>query len=68
MVNDKNKILERIFSMNLFASSHYKVLDENKQNYPVATALHTNIINLFNDIYFDEDKALKICKIINNEL
>lgn len=68
VVPNKNEILDRIFSLNLFASSHYKVLDDNKENYPVAAALHNRIINLFNDFYFDEDKAMKICKIINNEL
>lgn len=68
LVSNKEKILKEIFSVNLFASSHYKLLDHHHENYPVAAFLHSRVINLFNDMYFDQQKALEICKIINKHL
>lgn len=68
VVPNKEQLLEKIFSENLFASSHYKLMDEVPQNYPVASSLHAKIINLFNDQYFNQDKAIKICKIINEHI
>lgn len=67
LVENKNIILEKIFSNNLFASSHYKPSSilftpttfKNAQN------LSCHIINLFNDEYFNINQAEKICDIIN---
>lgn len=68
IVNNKDKVLRRIFDAGLFASSHYipsSVLFSN-ENYPEAESLSEKIINLFNDYYFSEQKAKDICKIIND--
>jgi dTDP-4-amino-4,6-dideoxygalactose transaminase len=35
---------------------------------PRAEALADEVINLFNDDHFDEDKAQKICEVIRNHI
>lgn len=30
-----------------------------------AAELHKNVINLFNDLYYSEEQALRTCEIIN---
>lgn len=62
MVDNKDKILDAIFSVGLFASSHYK---PNSCNCPVAMSIYSKVINLFNDLYFSEEQAVRACNVIN---
>ncbi|MCX6158514.1 MAG: hypothetical protein NTY74_11105 [Ignavibacteriae bacterium] len=67
-LSNKNKILNKIFENNLFASSLYDSLGEgifSKNHFPNAFEIHSKTINLFNDYHFDEAKAYKISKLIN---
>lgn len=70
MVNNKKELLEIIFNNQLFASSHYASLEymynyipNNKSS--TSSKLHNNIINLFNDLRFKENDAIKITDIVN---
>jgi len=67
LVDRKTELLETIFSNGLFASSHYASLDGifSEGRSTEAENLHSKIINLFNDKYFDTSKAEKICELIN---
>lgn len=64
----KDVILKKIFESNLFASSHYNSANRlfNYDIYSNSERLHSRVINLFNDKYYSEDKALRTCEIINN--
>lgn len=68
LVNNKDVILKKIFSGGLFASSHFMPLAENLKDFPVAVDLQNKVINIFNDFYFNEEKAVAICKIICDNL
>ena len=63
----KTLILDGLFENGLFASSHYHSVNKlfNTQNYPVSDALFGSVINLFNDNYYDQEKALKTCKTVS---
>jgi hypothetical protein len=69
-LKNKDKILDAIFSIGLFASSHYASLagimapGQGSQ----AENLAGVIINLFNDHHFDSIKAEKVCKVIMENL
>jgi len=65
-VKNKSQILGAIFDAGLFASSHYASLAGIMADgfAPHAEALADEIINLFNDEHFDEEKAHKICDVI----
>lgn len=63
LVKNKNEILKALFDAGLFASSHYKALEEEPA--PIASNLSSYVINLFNDRYFTEEQAKKCCEIIN---
>ena len=69
-VENKQRILDAIFSAGLFASSHYAslagVMDDGKA--PQAEALADSVINLFNDHHFTSDQAEQVCKIISENL
>lgn len=62
IVPNKAEVLKAIFDSGLFASGHYAVQGG---DCPIATNLHAIVINLFNDFYFTEEQANKVCKIIN---
>lgn len=66
LVEKKDEILNALFAEGLFASSHYKALGE--QSTPIASNLANHVINLFNDEYFTEEQAKKICGIINKKI
>ncbi len=66
VVNDKERIISDIFNNNLFVSTHYKPLSDNYQDYVVAWNLFNKVINLFNDSYFDTNKAQRLVKIVTN--
>lgn len=61
LVEDKELILSTLFENNLFASSHYK---SHVDTYTNTVQLHKNVINLFNDLYYSEEQALRTCEII----
>jgi hypothetical protein len=67
-VSNKKQILKAIFEHGLFASSHYAslggIMSVNRA--PVAETLADSVINLFNDQYFDVQKAERVCEIILN--
>lgn len=69
-VKDKDQILRAIFAGGLFASSHYASLAGIMADghAPNAEALADEVINLFNDEHFDEDKVQKTCDIISRSL
>jgi hypothetical protein len=69
-VNNKSRILNAIFGMGLFASSHYASLAGvmTDGSCPHAEALHDSVINLFTDRYFDEARAEKVCEVILKNL
>jgi dTDP-4-amino-4,6-dideoxygalactose transaminase len=69
-VKNKPQILGAIFDAGLFASSHYASLTDIMADgsAPHAEALANEIINLFNDEHFDEEKAHKICSVISRNL
>lgn len=70
IVDGKTDLLKEIFANGLFASSHYASLNGIFSDgiSPAAENLHSKIINLFNDKYFDVYNAEKICKIINQHI
>lgn len=63
----KEKILNALFSDGLFASSHYHSANRLFDTcvYRHSDRLFSRIINLFNDKYYTEEKAIKTCRIIN---
>jgi hypothetical protein len=69
-VKDKNRILKSIFSAGLYASSHYASLAGIMAPGQCSQAedLASKIINLFNDHYFDTQKAEDVCAIILENL
>ena len=69
-VKDKQRILDRIFSAGLFASSHYASLAGimTDGEAPHAERLADSVINLFNDHHFTADQAEHVCKVILENL
>jgi len=70
-VPDKNALLKKIFSSELFASSLYASLGEgifSEKHFPIASKMFEETINLFNDFCFNEDQALSVCKIVNQHV
>ncbi len=65
-VKDKMRILNAIFKAGLFASSHYASLAGIMAGSMARQAelLADEVINLFNDHHFDENKAQHICEVI----
>jgi len=70
-VPGKDELLKRIFNDKLFASSLYESLGDgvfSQSHFPVASKVNSETINLFNDLYFDEEKAFSVCNIIDKHL
>jgi hypothetical protein len=69
-VKNKEHVLKSIFSAGLFASSHYASLAGVMApgHCPEAKNLAGEIINLFNDHYFDVQKAEGVCAAIKENL
>jgi hypothetical protein len=63
-VPDAERLLETIFASGLFASRHYASLGD----FAVAARLHTGIVNLFNDRYFDVDRARRVSELVLRHL
>jgi dTDP-4-amino-4,6-dideoxygalactose transaminase len=71
LVDNKEEILEKIFEIDgLFASSHYPQVDyayvDNAQINTNTDKIHKQIVNLFNDFRFNEEKALMVANIVRN--
>ena len=66
LCRNKELLLKKIFSQDLFASSHYRLLGGEMSMYNNAYNLYNSIINLFNDKYFSEKQAEDISKLILN--
>lgn len=64
LVENRDEILKEIFNKGLFASAHYQSL----YTMPNADFISSRIINLFNDSFFNVQKAQECCKIINSHL
>lgn len=64
LTDKKEQVLKALFSEGLFASSHY-VPHTYMHTCINAAELHKNVINLFNDLYYSEEQALRTCEIIN---
>jgi hypothetical protein len=69
-VKNKQQILDAIFNANLFASSHYASMAGIMADgfAPQAESLADEVVNLFNDEHFDEQKAQKTCNVILGKL
>jgi hypothetical protein len=69
-LKNKDRILKAIFSAGLFASSHYASLAGIMApgGCRQAESLVNEIINLFNDHYFDPQKAEGVCALILENL
>jgi hypothetical protein len=69
-LKNKDRILESIFLASLFASSHYASLAGIMApgQCTQAESLANEIINLFNDHYFDPQKAEQVCAVILENL
>ena len=67
-MKNKKEIMNDIFHSGHFAISHYKPLDgffyPKTKNCSNSQQLHSSVINLFNDKYFDIEKATHISHII----
>jgi hypothetical protein len=68
-VNYKSNIIKSIFDAGLFASGHYASLGGifSSEKMPNAEQIHATVINLFNDEYFDEQKALQLAELLKRE-
>lgn len=65
-----DRLVERLFAAGLFASRHYASLGGvfGKGHFPVAERLHGEVVNLFNDRYFDDDKAAQAVDCVRRHL
>lgn len=66
-------LVEKIFSDGLFASRHYPVLgpsfgEVSAGAFPRAEALHGEVVNLFNDRNFDEERAARVAALVRRHL
>ena len=66
----KNALLHQLFTKGLFASNHYHSVNRlfDTRKFPVSDRLFSEVINLFNDQYYTEDKAFLTCQVINEFL
>ena len=69
-LKNKDHVLKAIFSAGLFASSHYASLAGIMApgQCTQAETLANEIINLFNDYYFDPQQAEQVCAVIMENL
>jgi hypothetical protein len=65
-VPDPERLIEASFAEGLFASRHYAPLGGvfGSGVFPVAARLHAEIVNLFNDRYFDESRAAQMSELV----
>ena len=65
-----DRLVERLFAEGLFASRHYASLGRSfgEGRFPVAERLHSEVVNLFNDQYFDEERAGAAVEVVLRHL
>lgn len=76
LIDNKDLLLEDLFKSGLYASSHYKPLNEEFrtithtkiQNKSISYSIYTKMVNLFNDKHYDIEKANKTVEIIKKHL
>jgi hypothetical protein len=70
LVDNKEKLLKKIFDAGLFASSHYASLSGifDDERAPEADSLHSKIVNLFNDFRINQRQALFISKLVRRHI
>ena len=66
-VSEADRLVERLFAAGLFASRHYAPVDGGGR-FPVAERLHGDVVNLFNDRYFDEERAERTARVVIQHL
>jgi hypothetical protein len=65
-VPEPDRLVESLFAAGLFASRHYASLEEGR--FPIAERLHGEVVNLFNDRYFDEERAESAARLVLRHL
>lgn len=63
-VPEADRLVASAFAAGLFASRHYAA----PAGYPVAAKLHADIVNLFNDRYFDAERARRMTDVVLRHL
>jgi hypothetical protein len=63
-VPEPDRLIETVFASGSFASRHYAA----GPACPVAERLHAEVVNLFNDRYFDPDRARQITRLVTRHL
>lgn len=63
---NKEIFLEQVFSKGLFASSHYKLLEENTELFHNAYYLHSKVVNIIYDKYLSDDGFGELLEIIRH--
>lgn len=58
-------LVRKLLEAGLFASRHYAPL---VSGFPHAEALHAQIVNLFNDRYFNEEKAARAAELVRSHV
>lgn len=68
LLANAEEVIERIFhTEGLFASHHYRAWGRgifSNEYFPKAKCLEEHVVNLFNDEYYDEEKAVNTAEII----
>lgn len=67
---EPDRLVESLFAAGLFASRHYASLGGSfgEGRFPVAERLHGEVVNLFNDRYFDEERAERAARLVLRHL
>lgn len=65
-VADPDRLIAAIFEEGLFASRHFPSLGG--EGFPVASRIHGQIVNLFNDRHFDDRRARRIVEVVLRHL
>ncbi|HSF42646.1 MAG TPA: hypothetical protein VLT87_22770 [Thermoanaerobaculia bacterium] len=66
LVPEPDELVARLFAAGLFASRHYASLGGvfEEGSFPGAEALHRQVVNLFNDRSFDEERARLAAEVV----
>jgi hypothetical protein len=69
-VPSPERLVESLFAAGLFASRHYASLGGIfcEERFPEAERLQRGIVNLFNDLYFDEERAARTARLVLRHL
>jgi hypothetical protein len=70
LVPEPDRLIERLFAAGLFASRHYAPLGgvSGRGGFPGAERLHAQVVNLFNDRHFDEERARRAAEAVLRHL